>query len=233
MKQNPDQAQTGQEKKLSANDAAAAPVIPSKEPAELPADQQYRVDAIALKYLELSRAEILERLKLSNQFLIVYLGGISALLGWLFTAKDLTSGGIVPQNVLPAVAAGFSFLAFSVSWILSENEGMIELHAKYQIEQLGKWLHQVSSLILWEETGRLKSERPSTGAMLAHVLMINAPNSALTVAAAVLPSPQLPNDCLRIGLIALSIVLTVLSFVVSIRMINRRTDHRRSIRDRS
>jgi hypothetical protein len=230
--ENPDQAQTGQGKKLSAKDGAAAPVIPPKRPSALPADQQYRVDAIALKYLELSRAEILERLKLSNQFLIVYLGGISALLGWLFTAKDLTSGGIVPQNVLPAVAAGFSFLAFSVSWILSENEAMIELHAKYQMENLGDWLYQVSSLHLWEETARLKSERPSTGAMLVHVLMINAPNSALTVAAAVLPSPQLPNDWLRIALIALSIVLTVFSFVISIRMINRRTAHRRSIRGR-
>ncbi|HEX4320802.1 MAG TPA: hypothetical protein VHZ52_07865 [Acidobacteriaceae bacterium] len=213
MENNPDETQAGQVKKQ-------------------PPSGEDRVDAIALKYLELSRAEILERLKLSNQFLIVYLGGISALLGWLFTAKDPMAGGIVPQNVLPAVAAGFSFLACSVSWILSENEAMIELHAKYQMEQLGKWLYQVSSLLLWEETSHLRNERPSTGAMLAHVLMINAPNIALTIAAAFLPSPQLPGYCLRMALIALSFVLTAASVVISIRMIRRRTGHRRSIRDR-
>jgi hypothetical protein len=183
---------------------------------------------IALKYLELSRAEILERLKLSNQFLIVYLGGVSALLGWLFTAKDPSRDGIVLQNVLPAVATGLSFLAFSLSWILSENEKMIEFHAKYQIEQLGKWLHRSSSVPLWEESPRLKEERPSTGAMLVHLLIINAPNIALTIVAAFLPSPAL-SKCWRIAFIAMAMVLSCASCGISLRMIRSRTKHRDSI----
>jgi hypothetical protein len=185
-------------------------------------------NAIGLKYLELSRAEILERLKLSNQFLIVYLGGISALVGWLFTAKDPTKEGIVPQNVLPAVATGLSFLAFSLSWILSENERMVELLAKYQIVELGKCFHRSSSLPLWEESLLLKQERPSTGAMLVHLIMINAPNITLTIAAAMLPAPGL-SEHLRIALIAIAIVLSCFSCWISFRMIRRRTDHRDSI----
>ena len=185
-------------------------------------------NTIALKYLELSRAEILERLKLSNQFLIVYLGGVSALLGWLFTAKDPTRNGIVLQDGLPAVAAGLSFLAFSLSWILSENEKMIEFLAKYQIEQLGKWLHLSSTLPLWEESPQLKEERPSTGAMLVHLLIINAPNIALTIVAAFIPSPPLPG-CWRIAFIAMAILLSCASCGISISMILRRKRHRNSI----
>jgi hypothetical protein len=235
VEQNTDGAQIGSEKTKPVDDVAAAPDSTSKISSVLASNEEDpskvsdQENAIALKYLELSRAEILERLKLSNQFLIVYLGGISALLGWLFTANG---PGLVLQNVLPAVATGLSFLAFSLSWILSENERMVELLARYQIEQLGKWFHRSSSLPLWEGSVLLKEERSSTGAMLVHGFVINAPNIALTFAAAVLPSPSLPEHR-RMAFIGIAIVLSCVSCWISLRMIRRRTNHRNSIGDRT
>jgi hypothetical protein len=177
---------------------------------------------IALKYLELARAEILERLKLSNQFLIVYLGGISALLGWFYTAKDSTAHHVPPQYVLPVVAGVVSFLAFSLSWVLSENEKMVELLATYQKQQLRPILPWPP---MWEGSRVLGKEKPHLGAMFVHALIINAPNIVLIGAYLLLPAQLL--GCLRWITIAPALALSLFSILISFNMIRRRAEHRR------
>ena len=181
---------------------------------------------IALKYLEIARSEILERLKLSNQFLIVYLGGISALLGWIFATRASSTDGIVPLHVLPAVATGLSFLAFSLTWVLNENEDMIERLAKYQTQELGKVLRRYSSSPMWENSKFLRGEQPSEGAMSAHFLIINAPNIVLILASILFPSASTQLSYWRWFFIVVAIGLSYLSCLKSIRMIQRRTLHR-------
>jgi hypothetical protein len=177
---------------------------------------------IALKYLELARAEILERLKLSNQFLIVYLGGISALLGWFYTAKDSTAHHFQPQYVLPVVAGVVSFLAFSLSWVLSENEMMIELLATYQRQELRPILPWPP---MWEGSQVLATEKPHLGAMFVYALIINAPNIVL-IGAYFLPPAQW-SGCRMWITIAPALALSLFSILISFNMIRRRAEHRR------
>ena len=176
---------------------------------------------IALKYLEIARAEILERLKLSNQFLIAYLGGISILLGWFFAARDTANHGMLPQQVLPAVAAVVSFLAFSLTWVLSENERMIELLARYQRDQL---VQSLPSPPMWEGSLVLSLEKPHIGAMAVHALIINAPNIVM-IGASLLHPTQL-SACLRWIYTSSAIVLSVSSILISANMILRRRELR-------
>lgn len=179
---------------------------------------------VALKYLELARGEILERLKLSNQFLIVYLGGISALIGWLFSGNSSAQSSISPRDALPAVALGLSFLACSLSWILNENERMIEGLAKYQTEALKKWANQFPFL-MWEGSEQLSKEVPRYGAMMAHTVIINLPSGVVILCSIIFPGPKW-NPSLWVSFLVGASIITCLSCWVSFNMIHRRELHR-------
>jgi hypothetical protein len=113
--------------------------------------QEKKVD-VALKYLELARAEILYRVKSSNDTLTVYAGAVGAISAWVYKSyHDLQPGNLSndPGLSIPplTLSAGLvvSFLALVASWIVFHNERMIASLAKYQRDELNSQLRAAGS----------------------------------------------------------------------------------------
>ncbi len=114
---------------------------------------QKDANAIALKYLELARNEILQRQRLGDQILIVYIGAVGAIGTWVYSPKGpsaLAGGGLIPIGVVVA------FLAFGASWIIYDNEHIINALARYQKRTLAKHFnHALPNIELWESSKEL------------------------------------------------------------------------------
>jgi len=127
--------------------------------------QEQRKDAIALKYLELARAELLERIKVSYQTLIVYAGAVGAVAAWAYPNQVAQGGsGSInawsanPRLVPPGVIVGF--LAVVANWVIHHNEHIVNALARYQIYTLAKHLHDAAfpELNLWERSRPLQAD---------------------------------------------------------------------------
>ena len=167
-----------------------------------------RVDVIALKYLEMARDEILERMRYSNQLILFYVGAVSAFLGWVYTsssakmaaaqpataqvagqaslqAANQPPGFPFPVHLLVPVALVVAFLALAGSWILHENEYMIEKLAEYQKRHLVRHFRLVAKdLQMWECSDELTNSglgHVFMGSMTVQTFLLNAPNVALVV----------------------------------------------------
>jgi hypothetical protein len=116
---------------------------------------------VALKYLELARAEILYRVKSSNDTLIVYAGAVGAISAWVYKSyHDLQPGSLpndpalsIPPSTLSAGLV-VSFLALVASWIVFHNERMVASLAKYQRDELHSDL-RVTGSTPWERSRSL------------------------------------------------------------------------------
>jgi len=109
-----------------------------------------RQDAIALKSLELARSEILERIKLGYQTLIVYAASVGGIGAWWLGKTEVQAK--VPIGVI------VGFLAVVASWMTYDNEHMIKTLARYQRETLsGHFKTALSELKLWESSKQLEA----------------------------------------------------------------------------
>jgi hypothetical protein len=130
-------------------------------------------NAIALKYLELARSEILQRQRLGDQILIVYIGAVGAIGAWVYSKgpSALAGGGLIPIGVVVA------FLAFGASWIIYDNEHIINALARYQKRTLRKHFnHALPNIELWES-----SEELAEAANRRHSVRHNVIHGALLV----------------------------------------------------
>lgn len=100
-------------------------------------------NAIALKYLELARNEILERIKVRYQTLTAYAGAVGAIGAWVYSKGPSVAG----EGGLVVIA----FLAVAASSILCDNEQVINALARYQLYALSKHFKPALPKIpLWE-----------------------------------------------------------------------------------
>jgi hypothetical protein len=114
-----------------------------------------RQDQIALKYLEIARAEILDRMKSSNQTLTLYVGGIGAIVGWMFQVTTVAQKPVPLRSVVFPMGVVVGFLAFAASWIIFHNERMVNALARYQKKELAPYLHSVLPVTGWESSDQL------------------------------------------------------------------------------
>jgi hypothetical protein len=94
---------------------------------------------VALKYLELARAEILEKGRFINQTLGAYLLGSSALASWFYQSayKPATpTTDTEKASAAIALALMLSYLALGVNWIIHHNERIVTALALYQRKDL-------------------------------------------------------------------------------------------------
>jgi hypothetical protein len=134
-------------------------------------------NAIALKYLDLARSEILERQKLGYQILIAYTGAVGVIGAWMYgklpavPASQVPVGGVAIGQVVGSqiaasqlsigpvpIALVVAFLAFVASWIIYDNELMITALAKYQRKAMADYFERVlPDIKLWEGSDELKA----------------------------------------------------------------------------
>jgi hypothetical protein len=118
---------------------------------------------LALKFLELARQEILEKVQFVNQTLGAYLLGISAVVSWFYqTVQRPAAPPALPlspaDQAIDAVSLALllAYLALGVNWIIHHNERMVAALARYQSEELKDALG--SSVPMWERSEALRSE---------------------------------------------------------------------------
>jgi hypothetical protein len=115
--------------------------------------QNSREVDVALRYLDLARGELLERIRFANQLVPAYLGVVSAVAGWLYSANKED-----PHRIFMPVAMMAAFLGFAAIWLLHDNELMVGLLAEYQVQTLGPVLREAAPRVrLWEASEGLKS----------------------------------------------------------------------------
>jgi len=182
-----------------------------------------RQDPIALKYLELARAEILERIKLRYQILIAYAGAVGAVALWAYPnpVASTPGGAVADTSVRDArlVLAGVvvAFLAVVANWIFYHNERMVNGLAEYQAGELAQHLHFSSGVKPWELSDELGDTDPQK-----HVFWDIWAQGALVVAPAVIgwvpqwtvQNSHIPMWVIWISRIA-SIVLTWVAFFLA------------------
>jgi len=184
-----------------------------------------RQDQIALKYLDLARAEISDRMKVANQTLIVYVGGVGAIVGWMYQASIAPQTHTVQlSTLLFPIGVVVAFLSFAASWIIFHNERMVNALARYQKNTLAPYFKLVSrDLIAWESSDALHKTdsglRTIATTTLVQAILIIGPNVIFVVAMLRMTQPQasLEEFC-----IILTIALTSLAFWFSSATIYQR-----------
>lgn len=99
---------------------------------------------IALRYLEMARNEISEKVQFVNKTLGAYLLGVSAIASWFYHSVYQPSSSEKLVEVTAAekssaaigLALILSYLALGVIWIIHHNERMITALAYYQRDEL-------------------------------------------------------------------------------------------------
>ena len=116
-----------------------------------------RRDQVALKYLDLARAEIQDRMKSSNQTLIVYVGGVGAIAGWMYQATIGSKSHANMRTLAFPTGVVVAFLALAATWIIFHNERMVNALARYQKQVLAPYLKSVApDMVLWESSVALR-----------------------------------------------------------------------------
>jgi hypothetical protein len=132
---------------------------------------------IALKYLDLARAEILYRIKSSNDTLIAYAGASGAIVAWLYKANsdiqgqaswDAVSLNRFSELLFPAGVV-ISFLSLVASWIVFHNERMVTALANYQRNELEPFLSE-NEIISWECSRSLRDGDPRGLSLLTSLI---------------------------------------------------------------
>jgi hypothetical protein len=114
---------------------------------------------IALKYLELARAEILEKGRFINQTLGAYLLGSSALASWFYQSAYKPATPTTDAEKASAaigLALMLSYLALGVNWIIHHNERIVTALALYQRKDLCSVLGD--DPLMWEKSSSLEDE---------------------------------------------------------------------------
>ena len=139
-----------------------------------------RQDEFALKYLDMARSEILDRMKLSNQTLTVYVGAVGAIAAWMYQAS-IGSEHLANLRAL-AFPTGVvvAFLALAATWIIFHNERMVNALALYQKKELAEYLTEVAPRVTpWEASKALHCSDGGFGILitiLVQGILVIGPN---------------------------------------------------------
>ena len=143
---------------------------------------------VALKYLDLARGEILEKVKFVNQTLGAYLLGTAAVGSWFYQSIHRTAAGQAMSDTVEKASAAIglafilSYLALGVNWIIHHNERMVTALAEYQRDELSKYLPNVPAM--WERSIALhKGDDPGAArrTMAVEELIVLGPPFTATV----------------------------------------------------
>jgi hypothetical protein len=188
---------------------------------------------VALKFLDLARGEILEKVRFVNQTLGAYLLGTSAVASWFYqsvykTQTPISTGPNDHDRAMAAVglALMLSYLALGVNWIIHHNERMVTALALYQRRELYGVVGDVPPM--WERSDSLTSEDSLPHALLTVIveeLIVLAPPLAALVFA-------LSQDCAATWWpthiwLPLCVVANLASTFIGVLMIVARTKLRR------
>lgn len=151
---------------------------------ELVTDQQHD---LALKYMEMARAEILDKVGFVNKTLGGYLLGTSAIASWFYQiykpAPEVGAAAVPGHEELIAVglAVVLSYLALGVSWIINHNERMVTALALYQRYDLLPVLGETPPM--WEASKFLQKRdnkrRAVTMICIQQMIILTPPISSL------------------------------------------------------
>ncbi len=115
-----------------------------------------RQDQIALKYLDLARVEIQDRMSSSNKTLILYVGGVGGIVAWMYQVTLAATHPLSLRTLVFCAGVVISFLSFAASWIIFHNERMVNALARYQTLVLAPYLDSVlPSVKGWESSTQL------------------------------------------------------------------------------
>jgi hypothetical protein len=139
----------------------------------------------ALKYLDLARNEILEKVRFVNQTLGAYLLGVSSVVAWVYnksTPATASSAHATPHSELAVgLAAVLAYLALGVNWIIHHNETMISALALYQKKDLGPTL--TCNPKIWEVSETLSKRdgviRSSMMIIVQQAIILGPPSGGL------------------------------------------------------
>lgn len=118
---------------------------------------------IALKYLEMARSEISEKVQFVNKTLGAYLLGVSAITSWFYQSvyQPSSSEKLVAVTAAEKSSAAIglalilSYLALGVIWIIYHNESMVTALAYYQRDELFAALKDGPPM--WEQSNSLNN----------------------------------------------------------------------------
>ncbi len=146
---------------------------------------------LALKYMDLARAEILARIKSSNDTLIVYAGALGAIAAWLYKPENHTAATLSRTGLI------VGFLSLAASWIVYHNEKMVVALACYQKEMLAPVLDALHlGLKSWETSDTLKdadTQIPGALTSVIYGLMVAGPSVVAWYEMHLLPASGRPG----------------------------------------
>ena len=175
---------------------------------------------VALKYLELARSEIQDKINFVNTTLGGYLIGTSAIAAWfyqIYKPADELSAAAMPlheQRVAVGLTIIFSYLALGVSWIINHNERMVTALALYQRNDLLPILGEEPPM--WESSSCLlerdNPRRAVTMIAVQQMIIVAPPISVLVFVCArlaALPPSLLAATGVAAAATALVIVIAI------------------------
>jgi hypothetical protein len=144
---------------------------------------------IALKYIDMARNEILEKVRFVNQTLGAYVLGSSAVSSWFYQSvyRPTSSGALAATEAEKSSAAiglalMLSYLALGVIWIIHHNERMVTALAFYQRDELhGALKHGPPMWERSESLGKYDSPLHARLTILVEELIVLAPPLAAAV----------------------------------------------------
>lgn len=190
-----------------------------------------RKDAIALKYLELARNEILERIKIGYQILTAYAAGIGAIAVWAYPAVPAGNNG-AGNAALKGVPVGVivAFLAVVASWIIYHNEYVVNALAEYQSEALAEHFVRVLPAVpMWERSPQLVTADDPTHASGDSLMVGTLVVCPAIVALFVQWSQQTQHNRWSCGWLMVGALLTLVSMALWIRTVKGRQNLRRKL----
>src|ERR1700722_9674487 len=141
---------------------------------------------VALKYLDIARAEILDRMKGSNQILSVYVAGVGAITAWMYQATIGSDKHASMRSLVFPTGVVVAFLALAATWIIFHNERMVNALARYQKEELAPYLKSVApGMTMWEASDALHdtdNRLPIAATIIVQGILVIGPSAVFLCA---------------------------------------------------
>jgi len=118
-------------------------------------EDEKHVANVALKSLELARAEILERIRFRYQALTVYSLAVGGIFG--FVLKDGKAATQLP--IWTFILFVLSVLSLTANWTIYHNETGVNHLARFQVNELAGKL-RVPRAVIWETSHSIQGDSP-------------------------------------------------------------------------
>jgi len=179
---------------------------------------------VAFKFYDAARAELLERIRLRENILLLYMSAVATLLGISFGKQQLT---LEILFVIP-------LLSFSVAILVSHHNSLIGSLGVYCSTELKKNLNLnlSSPVVQWDESKSLldNSRKAIRSRYIPHLLIICVP---AIIALALNQSHSVPIDSWESAIWWLCCLFTLLSFITIKKSGSDRKDNFHQIESQS